>query len=79
MSDPENTLPMWTIYFGATDMPAGVYRVRRCLIGPLTVTPDEECADYPSLELARAQLIELGLYNIHRNPGDLPHIVECWI
>lgn len=74
-----SALPLWIIYFGASDMPVDVYRVRRCLVLGVTINHDKECSDYASLEAARAPLIERGLVNIHRHPSDEPHIVECWI
>lgn len=71
--------PVWTIYHGATDMPAGAWRVRRRAITSAGIVNDTECTDYPSLEEARKLLIYAGLYRIGRHPSDPPCIVELWL
>ena len=75
MSD--DGFPMWTVYYGAKDMPPGVYRVRRCVVTANLITHDSEATDHASLEEAR-HAIPPGLACLTRHPGDEQQIVEVW-
>lgn len=76
----ESVLSIWTIYRGARDMPADVYRVRRWAIvrGHMEPQPAAEATDFSSLRLARESLPP-GLTLIPRSSHDEPQIVESWI
>lgn len=79
MTDAAHSLPIWTIYHGASDMPPGIYRVRRCSIHAGGIEHDECFGDYGTLEAARAPLRDRGLYRLDRHPNDPSPIVETWI
>ena len=72
-------LDYWTIYFGAVDMPPGVYRVRKHHLeasGHSFATG--ECSDHSSLEAARAA-VPRGFVCVPRNSRDVRSIVETWL
>ena len=71
-------LPMYVIYDNATDYPGEfVCRVQRVIGGQIFADRDL-FARGTTLNDVRVKLPP-GLYNLGRNPGDEPHIVEVWI
>lgn len=69
----------YVIYDRPADFPDAVV-VRRWLIGPGTVEPDDA---WPVDDLRQARLIVGALYpdayRLDRSPGDDPTIIEVWI
>ncbi len=76
MSD---SLPIWTVYLGASGMPPGVYRVRRSEVSAAGIVHDDDWTDHPTLDSVRDMLHGLGLCRLDRHPSDEPQIVECWL
>jgi hypothetical protein len=72
-------LEMWTVYHGPRDYP-GQYVARKFLIigGRGEPVPTDDMFVAQTLEEIR-ELLPPGLYNLGRQDGDQPQIVESWV
>jgi hypothetical protein len=70
-------LAIYTIYQNPADHP-GKFVVRRFVIDADKATPDADVIVCDSLVEARFH-IPLGLFNLKRQIGDAPQIVESWV
>lgn len=76
--ESKDVLTLWVIYDSPPDYPGSFVLRPQSVQRDGTITPSAEHWVTKTLAGARARL-PLGLYNLGRQPGDSPGIVEVWI
>lgn len=75
---PRSQLSLWTVYNRPKEFP-GHFVARKFMIAPDGAYPTEETFKAKELADVRREMEKLGLFRMHRSPGDDDKIVETWI